>query len=159
MISKTSIHSIATPSNLSLSSTIAPQPTAMATQLTTSRALLRFSQPHSLLRPATTQTSHLHTSPRRAALPHGPPPAGYRMPKPARWNTDGSTALDKASKYFLLTEMFRGMWVVLEQFFRPPYVYPPLSSSTRHLPPKTRHKSSPRKLYTPEETYARRRPQ
>lgn len=30
--------------------------------------------------------------------------------------------MDKASNYFLLTEMFRGMYVVLEQFFRPPYV-------------------------------------
>jgi NADH dehydrogenase (ubiquinone) Fe-S protein 8 len=30
--------------------------------------------------------------------------------------------MDKASNYFLLTEIFRGMYVVLEQFFRPPYV-------------------------------------
>lgn len=30
--------------------------------------------------------------------------------------------MDKASNYFLLTEMFRGMYVVMEQFFRPPYV-------------------------------------
>lgn len=30
--------------------------------------------------------------------------------------------MDKASNYFLMTEMMRGMWVVLEQFFRPPYV-------------------------------------
>ena len=29
--------------------------------------------------------------------------------------------MDKASNYFLLTEMLRGMYVVLEQFFRPPY--------------------------------------
>jgi len=60
------------------------------------------------------------TSLRRAALPMGPPPVGYRMPKPARWNTDGETALDKAGTYFLMTEMLRGMWVVLEQFFRVP---------------------------------------
>ena len=35
-------------------------------------------------------------------------------------------ALDIAGKSFLLTEMVRGMWVVLEQFFRPPYtiMYP-----------------------------------
>jgi len=29
--------------------------------------------------------------------------------------------MDKASNYFLLTEMMRGMYIVLEQFFRPPY--------------------------------------
>src|SRR6202021_3971373 len=34
--------------------------------------------------------------------------------------------LDIAGKTFLLTEMVRGMWVVFEQFFRPPYtiMYP-----------------------------------
>jgi NADH dehydrogenase (ubiquinone) Fe-S protein 8 len=30
------------------------------------------------------------------------------------------SALDKAGKYFLLTEIVRGMYVVLEQYFRPP---------------------------------------
>ena len=30
--------------------------------------------------------------------------------------------MDKASNYFLLTEMMRGMYIVMEQFFRPPYV-------------------------------------
>ena len=30
--------------------------------------------------------------------------------------------MDKASNYFLLREMMRGMYVVMEQFFRPPYV-------------------------------------
>ncbi|KAI9146108.1 NADH dehydrogenase iron-sulfur protein 8 mitochondrial precursor [Paraphysoderma sedebokerense] len=35
-------------------------------------------------------------------------------------NYQGS-ALDKASEVLLLTEMFRGMWVVLENFFKPPY--------------------------------------
>jgi NADH dehydrogenase (ubiquinone) Fe-S protein 8 len=28
--------------------------------------------------------------------------------------------MDQAGNYFLLTEMMRGMWVLLEQFFRPP---------------------------------------
>ncbi|KAI9654468.1 MAG: hypothetical protein M1829_000924 [Trizodia sp. TS-e1964] len=57
----------------------------------------------------------------RAATPAGPPPAGFRIPTPKQWDTDGESALDKASKYFLLTEIARGMYVVLEQFFRPPY--------------------------------------
>ena len=29
--------------------------------------------------------------------------------------------LDIAARHLLLTELMRGMWVVLEQFFRPPY--------------------------------------
>ncbi|CAG8575715.1 254_t:CDS:2, partial [Racocetra fulgida] len=31
------------------------------------------------------------------------------------------TYLDKTAQLFFFTEMLRGMWVVLEQFFRPPY--------------------------------------
>ncbi|KAI9777704.1 MAG: hypothetical protein M1839_008623 [Geoglossum umbratile] len=61
------------------------------------------------------------TSARRAATPHGPPPAGFRLPRPERWNESKESALDKAGKFFLMTELFRGMYVVLEQFFRPPY--------------------------------------
>lgn len=41
--------------------------------------------------------------------------------------------MDKASNYFLLTEMFRGMYVVLEQFFRAPYVSPFGSLDPRYL--------------------------
>ncbi|KAF9405166.1 NADH dehydrogenase Fe-S protein subunit 8 ndufs8 [Podila epigama] len=38
----------------------------------------------------------------------------------------GPSTLDKASQSLLLTELVRGMWVVLESFFRPPYtlMYP-----------------------------------
>ncbi|KAH9819656.1 NADH-quinone oxidoreductase [Melampsora americana] len=38
----------------------------------------------------------------------------------------GPSALDKAAKLFFLTEIARGMWVVLEQMFRPPFtiMYP-----------------------------------
>lgn len=55
----------------------------------------------------------------RAATPAGPPPPGFRLPRPKKWD-EGESALDKAGKYFLLMEMFRGMYVSLEQFFRPP---------------------------------------
>merc|ERR1712000_334797 len=34
---------------------------------------------------------------------------------------EGENAINKASNYFLLTEMMHGMYVVLEQFFRAPY--------------------------------------
>ncbi|KAL9053197.1 MAG: hypothetical protein Q9162_004928 [Coniocarpon cinnabarinum] len=96
------------------------------------------------------QTSSLHTSARRRALPAGPPPAGYRMPKPTRWNTDSNTALDKAGTYFLLTEMFRGMWVVLEQFFRPPYtIYYPFEKGP--ISPRFRGEHALRRYPTGEE--------
>ncbi|ETW84133.1 quinone oxidoreductase 8 [Heterobasidion irregulare TC 32-1] len=38
----------------------------------------------------------------------------------------GPGALDKAAHLFFFTEIVRGMWLVLEQFFRPPYtiMYP-----------------------------------
>jgi NADH dehydrogenase (ubiquinone) Fe-S protein 8 len=59
----------------------------------------------------------------RHATPHTP-----RVPRLGRapaWD-EGESALDKAGKYFLMTEMLRGMYVVLEQFFKPPYtiMYP-----------------------------------
>jgi len=54
------------------------------------------------------------------ALPRIP-----RLTAATTWE-NGESALDKAGKFFLMTEMFRGMYVVLEQFFRPPYtiMYP-----------------------------------
>lgn len=38
----------------------------------------------------------------------------------------GPSAIDKAVHFFFLTEILRGMWIVLENFFRPPYtiMYP-----------------------------------
>ncbi|PWN53977.1 NADH-quinone oxidoreductase [Violaceomyces palustris] len=38
----------------------------------------------------------------------------------------GPSAIDKASQLFFFTEILRGMWIVLENFFRPPYtiMYP-----------------------------------
>ncbi|KAJ8063673.1 hypothetical protein OCU04_007538 [Sclerotinia nivalis] len=61
------------------------------------------------------------TSQFRSATPAGPPPPGFRLPKPVRWNESKESTMDKAGKYFLMSEMFRGMYVVLEQYFRPPY--------------------------------------
>lgn len=57
---------------------------------------------------------------RTYATPSGPPPANFRLPKPERWDQGKESSLDKAGKYFLLSEMARGMYVVLEQYFRPP---------------------------------------
>lgn len=60
------------------------------------------------------------STPLRAATTEGPPPQNFRLPKPERWNEAKESTWDKAGNYFLLTEMMRGMYVVLEQFFRPP---------------------------------------
>lgn len=50
----------------------------------------------------------------------GPPPKGFRQPPPQKWDEDKEATFDKLGKYFLMTEMARGMYVLLEQFFRPP---------------------------------------
>jgi NADH dehydrogenase (ubiquinone) Fe-S protein 8 len=42
------------------------------------------------------------------------------MTPPPRWNQPKDSLMDYAGKYFLLGEMARGMYVLLEQYFRPP---------------------------------------
>lgn len=54
------------------------------------------------------------------ATPSGPPPKNFRLRPPVQWDQEKESTLDKAGKYFLMTEMLRGMYVLLEQFFRPP---------------------------------------
>lgn len=54
------------------------------------------------------------------ATPSGPPPKNFRLRPPVEWDQEKESTLDKAGKYFLMTEMLRGMYVLLEQFFRPP---------------------------------------
>jgi len=44
----------------------------------------------------------------------------FRLNVNPGWGEDES-ALDQAGRYFLMMEMMRGMYVVLEQFFRAPY--------------------------------------
>ncbi|POR31708.1 NADH-ubiquinone oxidoreductase 23 kDa subunit [Tolypocladium paradoxum] len=55
------------------------------------------------------------------ATPKGPPPANFRTSRRVEWSWDRESTLDRMGKFFLLTEMARGMYVLLEQFFRPPY--------------------------------------
>ncbi|KAF4970979.1 hypothetical protein FSARC_2082 [Fusarium sarcochroum] len=55
------------------------------------------------------------------ATPHGPPPANFRTSQRVQWTWDKESTLDRVGKFFLMTEMARGMYVLLEQFFRPPY--------------------------------------
>jgi len=42
------------------------------------------------------------------------------MRPPTEWHEEKEGTLTKVGKYFLLTEMARGMYVLMEQFFRPP---------------------------------------
>lgn len=75
----------------------------------------------SAFRPATTAAAFSTTS-RQNATTNGAPPANFRPARPLRYDERKDSVFDQAGNYFLLTEMFRGMYVVLEQFFRPPYV-------------------------------------
>ena len=83
-------------------------------------AALARSQPTRSLLNRHITASAFSTSARRAATTEGAPPQGFRIPRPERWNEKKEGVMDQAGNYFLLTEMMRGMYVVLEQFFRPP---------------------------------------
>ena len=112
-VSLSSLHS----TTVAMSSTRAV--TALArTRPTSATAFLA----RSAFRPATTAAAFSTTS-RNNASGVGAPPANFRPARPLRFNEKKDSVFDYAGNYFLLTEMFRGMYVVLEQFFRPPYVH------------------------------------
>ncbi len=101
-------------------------PTAMSaprslSALTRSRLGNRAVNQCASVRPAFAAT--FSTSSSRQATTGGAPPAGFRLPRPVKWNERKDSVWDQAANYFLFTEMARGMWVLLEQFFRPPYVF------------------------------------
>ncbi|KAK0663492.1 putative NADH-ubiquinone oxidoreductase 23 kDa subunit [Cercophora samala] len=70
--------------------------------------------------PSSTVVSHI-VARRAYATPAGPPPKNFRLPPPKTWEQESESTFDKLGKYFLMTEMMRGMYVLMEQFFRPPY--------------------------------------
>ena len=78
------------------------------------RAITRSTKSH------TPFAATFSTSSQRQATSQGPPPPGFRLPKPMEARERKDSVWDQAANYFLLTEMARGMWVLLEQFFRPP---------------------------------------
>lgn len=69
---------------------------------------------------ASTMARLLAQQQRGYATPHGPPPKGFRLPKSRDWDDSTESTLDRAGRFFLMSEMFRGMYVALEQYFRPP---------------------------------------
>lgn len=71
-----------------------------------------------------------HASSARALATPSPssstsPNSNFRPAPDPHWS-QGESTLDRAGRFFLMTELLRGMYVVLEQFFRPPYtiMYP-----------------------------------
>lgn len=70
---------------------------------------------------ATSSAGDQKTTSEQKAAPIDPRPVDHHpFPFPdttPTWNQ----VLDKMSRSLLMTEMVRGMWVVLENFFRPPY--------------------------------------
>ena len=99
----------------------------------TARHLARAATTSSIL-PAATTTSRFATPAAAAAAaaaaqliarrgyatPLGPPPKGFRQQPTKKWDEEDEGTFNKLGKYFLMTEMARGMYVLLEQFFRPP---------------------------------------
>lgn len=101
----------------------------MLSTTTTARRLARAATTSSILPAATaTTTSRLAASAiaaqlvarRGYATPLGPPPKGFRQQPTKKWDEEDEGTFNKLGKYFLMTEMARGMYVLLEQFFRPP---------------------------------------
>ncbi|KAJ4417868.1 ndufs8, ubiquinone oxidoreductase 23 kd subunit [Gnomoniopsis sp. IMI 355080] len=94
----------------------------MLTTATTASRLLASSSHRFALPAASHAAMATMVAARRSyATPMGPPPKGFRQPPPRKWDEDGESTGNKLGKYFLMTEMARGMYVLLEQFFRPPY--------------------------------------
>ncbi|KAL2276528.1 hypothetical protein FJTKL_00834 [Diaporthe vaccinii] len=108
-----------------------PRPETKPTMLstTTTRRLARAATTSSILPAATATTTYRLAAPAAAQLivrrgyatPLGPPPKGFRQQPTKKWDEEEEATFTKLGKYFLMTEMARGMYVLLEQFFRPPY--------------------------------------
>jgi hypothetical protein len=116
------------PSTAAMSTPRALTALARARPTTSATAFLA----RSAFRPATTAAAFSTTS-RTSASGVGPPPANFRPARPLRFDEKKDSLFDHAGNYFLLTEMFRGMYVVLEQFFRPPYVHMPYGANAEPL--------------------------
>jgi len=104
----------------------------MLSTTTARRLATRAATTSSILPAATTTTTSRFATPAAAAAaqlmiarrgyatPLGPPPKGFRQLPPKKWDEDDEKTFTKLGKYFLMTEMARGMYLLLEQFFRPP---------------------------------------
>ncbi|KAG9249598.1 NADH-ubiquinone oxidoreductase 23 kDa subunit [Emericellopsis atlantica] len=83
--------------------------------------LVRSTLPRATSRVVAGSSILAQTTARGYATPSGPPPANFRTGTKVEWAWEKDNTLDRLGKYFLMTEMARGMYVLMEQFFRPPY--------------------------------------
>ncbi|KKA26012.1 hypothetical protein TD95_002715 [Thielaviopsis punctulata] len=87
---------------------------------------------------------------RSYATPAGKPISRFRVAPKGTWEQDTESTLDKMGRFFLLTEMARGMYVLMEQFFRPPYtIYYPFEKGP--ISPRFRGEHALRRYPTGEE--------
>ncbi|KAL7957685.1 hypothetical protein V8C34DRAFT_284943 [Trichoderma compactum] len=100
---------------------MAPTLSASAAAMLAKRQLARAPASTSSLMMATRMLATPYHQQRGYATPNGPPPQNFRTSKQVEWAWEKDSLLDRLGKYFLMTEMARGMYVLLEQFFRPPY--------------------------------------
>lgn len=101
---------------------MAPTLPASAAAMLARRQLTRAPASASSLMMATRMLATPVQQQRGYATPKGALPQNFRTSKPVEWAWEKDSLLDRLGKYFLMTEMARGMYVLLEQFFRPPYV-------------------------------------
>ncbi len=90
----------------------------MLASSTAARQLVRATQTRTF--PVSTAYMVLAVQRRSYATPMGPPPKNFRLKPQPEWDQEKEGTFERAGKYFLMTEMARGMYVLLEQFFRPP---------------------------------------
>ncbi|KAK4236552.1 oxidoreductase-like protein [Achaetomium macrosporum] len=91
-----------------------------AVSMAARRIPLAARAPSALLRTNPSAQALAVVARRGYATPAGPPPKNFRLRPPTEWDQEKETTFDKVGKFFLMTEMLRGMYVLLEQFFRPP---------------------------------------
>lgn len=87
---------------------------------TSAKQLTRAATARTQLLQAAAASQALVAQRRTYATPSGPPPKGFRLQPPTEWDQEKEGTFNRIGKYFLLTEMARGMYVLMEQFFRPP---------------------------------------
>ncbi len=100
-----------------------PPPTSPTTAMAAPRSLTALARPLAsahLTAASRQRLAAFSTSAPRSVTTSGAPTPNFRVQRPRKWNEQKESVWDQAGNYFLLTEMMRGMYVVLEQFFRPP---------------------------------------
>ncbi|RCK60798.1 NADH-ubiquinone oxidoreductase subunit, mitochondrial [Candida viswanathii] len=88
-----------------------------STTTTTTTRLLSTTSP--LLKPALAPEASEYLA--TGGSTHASPTKGFRIPRPKTWEESHESALSKATKFFFLSEIARGMYICMEMYFRSPY--------------------------------------